>query len=323
MKREGSPWTGLWAVVLKEMADHLSSVRMFVLELLIVLTALGTVYGATQTLRSTVGEDPFLYLKIFTTTFTVGQTDLPSFVEFLSFLIPLIAIALAFDAVNGEYNRRTLSRVLAQPIYRDAVLMGKFLAGIFTMGISLLALWLLVTGLSIFRLGVVPEAREVGRGLAFLFATLAYGGVWFALAMLFSVWYRQPATSAMATLAVWLFYAVFWGILANVIGSVVAAFGTQNELQQAQFLQFLSRLSPNTLYGESVLVLLNPTVRTTFGPLLAVIAQYEAAGLVPQTVFPLSQSLLLVWPQLTGLVAAVILLFTWAYVVFQRQEVRA
>ena len=31
---------------------------------------------------------------------------------------PLIAIALAFDSINGEFNRRTLSRVLAQPIYR-------------------------------------------------------------------------------------------------------------------------------------------------------------------------------------------------------------
>ncbi len=322
MKREGSPWTGLWAVVLKEMADHLSSVRMFVLELLIVLTALGTVFAATRTLRETVGEDPFVYLKIFSLQYSIGDTALPSFVGFMSFLIPLVAIALAFDAVNGEYNRRTLSRVLAQPIYRDAVLMGKFLAGIFTLGISLLALWLLVTGLGMLRLGVVPEVREIGRGLAFLFATLAYGGVWLALALLFSVLYRQPATSALATLAVWLFYAVFWGILASVIGTVVASFGTQDELQQAQFFQFLSRLSPNTLYGESVLALLNPGIRT-LGPLLNVIAQLETAGAIPRTTFSLSQSLLLIWPQLTGLIAAVILLFTWAYTLFQRQEVRA
>jgi len=323
VKREGSPWTGLWAVVLKEMADHLSSVRMFLLELLIMLTALGTVYAATKTLRETIGEDPFVYLKIFSLQYRIGETALPSFVGFMVLLIPLVAIALAFDSVNGEYNRRTLSRVLAQPIYRDAVLMGKFLAGVFTLGITLLALWLLVTGLGILRLGVIPEGREVARGLAFLLATLAYGGFWLALALLFSVWFRQPATSALAALAVWLFYAVFWNILASVIGQVVAAFGTQNELQQLQFLQFLSRLSPNTLYGETVLALLNPSVRTTFGPLLEALAEYEAAGLIPRSTLPLSQSLLLVWPQLTGLVAAVILLFTWAYVLFQRQEVRA
>ncbi|HVO17028.1 MAG TPA: ABC transporter permease, partial [Alphaproteobacteria bacterium] len=32
MRREGSPWTGLWTVVGKEMSDHLSSARMAVLE---------------------------------------------------------------------------------------------------------------------------------------------------------------------------------------------------------------------------------------------------------------------------------------------------
>lgn len=318
MKREGSPWTGLWAVVLKEYADHLSSVRMRILEGLILVVAVATVYAAAQTLRQTVGEDPFIYLKLLTTS----QDPLPSFVAFMGFLIPLTGIALAFDAVNGEYNRRTMSRLLAQPIYRDAVLMGKFLAGLLTMATTLLGLWLLVTGLGILRLGVIPEAREVGRGLFFLLATLAYGGVWMALAMLFSVSYRQPATSAMATLAVWLFFAVFWEIvvrlLSNVAALVMMRGGTENELALIQVQLFLSRLSPNTLYSETVLALLNPDVRA-LGPVL--ITQLE--GAVRGTMLPLWQSLVLAWPQFTALIAAVILLFAYAYILFQRQEVRA
>jgi ABC-2 type transport system permease protein len=318
VKREGSPWTGLWAVVLKEYADHLSSVRMRILEGLILVVAVATVYAAAQTLRQTVGEDPFIYLKLLTTS----QDPLPSFVAFMGFLIPLTGIALAFDAVNGEYNRRTMSRLLAQPIYRDAVLMGKFLAGLLTMATTLLGLWLLVTGLGILRLGVIPEAREVGRGLFFLLATLAYGGVWMALAMLFSVSYRQPATSAMATLAVWLFFAVFWEIvvrlLSNVAALVMMRGGTENELALIQVQLFLSRLSPNTLYSETVLALLNPDVRA-LGPVL--ITQLE--GAVRGTMLPLWQSLVLAWPQFTALIAAVILLFAYAYILFQRQEVRA
>jgi ABC-2 type transport system permease protein len=35
------------------------------------------------------------------------------------------------------------------------------------------------------------------------------------------------------------------------------------------------------------------------------------------------QSVLSVWPQIVGLVAGTILLFVAAYIVFQRQEVRA
>jgi ABC-2 type transport system permease protein len=56
--REGSPWTGLWAVVAKEMADNLTSVRMLILELLTVLTAVVTVYGAAQSLRDAVDDGP-------------------------------------------------------------------------------------------------------------------------------------------------------------------------------------------------------------------------------------------------------------------------
>lgn len=316
MKREGSPWTGFWPVMFKELADHLVSVRMRVLEVLILLTALGTVYSAIVNLRQTVAEDPFLFLRIF----TIAQDPLPySFVAFLGFLIPLMAIALGFDTINGEHNRRTLSRVLAQPIYRDALLLGKFLAGLATLGITLIALWLLVTGLGIFRLGVIPGGEEVGRGLLFLLATLAYAGIWLILALLFSVIFRQPATSAMAAIAVWLFFAVFWDIVVRVFAQILPApEGPLGELAQAQFLLWFSRLSPNTLYSEIVVSLLNPEVRA-LGPVL--ITQLENA--LRGTPLPLSQSLLLTWPQLTGLIAGMLLLFAGAYVLFQRQEIRA
>ena len=38
---------------------------------------------------------------------------------------------------------------------------------------------------------------------------------------------------------------------------------------------------------------------------------------------PVSQSVLVAWPQIVGLIAASILLFVGGYIAFQRQEVRA
>src|SRR5512146_77818 len=64
--REGSPWVGLGAVITKEMADHLTSARMRILEILIVLTAAGTVYAALSSIRTNISQDPFLYLGLFT-----------------------------------------------------------------------------------------------------------------------------------------------------------------------------------------------------------------------------------------------------------------
>lgn len=315
--REGSPWTGLGAVLAKEMADHLTSARMQILEILIVLTAAGTVYASIQNIKSTTGQDRFLFLQLFTTS----KDPIPAFVGFLAFLVPLIAIALAFDAINGEFNRRTLSRVLAQPIYRDALLMGKFLGGFLTLSLVLTAIWLLIIGLGINGLGVPPSAEEVGRALAFLVATIFYGGIWLALAMVFSIVFRQSATAALAAIAVWLFFTVFWQILAGVLAQGLRPihYGlTQEIVAQAQTELALARLSPNRLYAEALIALLQPEVRS-----LGLILPYQLEGAVMGNPLPFGQSLLLIWPQLTGLVAATILLFALGYVLFQRQEIRA
>ena len=116
MRREGSALRGLGVVTLKELSDHMTSARMRVLEWLVVLVALAAVYAASTQVRDVTAEDPFLFLRLFTT----AREPLPSFTAFLGFLVPLMAIGLGFDAVNGEHSRRTLSRILSQPLYRDA-----------------------------------------------------------------------------------------------------------------------------------------------------------------------------------------------------------
>lgn len=316
-RREGSPWTGLWAVVGKEMADYLTSTRMLILELITVLTAAGTVFTATAQLRETVGQDPFLLLRIFTT----GREPLPAFVGFLALLVPIIAIALAFDAVNGELNARTMSRLLAQPIYRDALLLGKFLAGLFTLALVLTTIWLLIVGMGILRLGVPPGGEEVARVLWYLLLTIAYGAVWLALGLLCSIVFRQPATAAMAALAAWLFFTIFWGMLAAMLAQAIrpVRMGLPSELlAQAQLEHALTRLSPNVLYAEATVALLNPEVRS-----LGIVLPSQLEGAILGAPLPLAESVMLGWPHLVGLIAATLLLFAGGYVLFQRREVRA
>jgi ABC-2 type transport system permease protein len=312
MRREGSPWQGLGVVMLKELSDHFVSARMRMLEWLVVLTAIAAVYAAITQVRDATAEDPFLFLRLFTT----ARDPLPSFVSFLGFLVPLMAIGLGFDAVNGEHNRRTLSRILSQPIYRDALLFGKFLAGIITLSISLIALWLLVIGLGLLMLGVPPGSAEIGRALAFLGVTIAYASEWLALAMLLSVIFRSPATAGLVTLGIWLFLTVIWPALTPAIAQILVP--SDDAATLVTITQTLARLSPSTLFGETVLALLHPTTRT-LGPIYL----SDLEGAVMGAPLPLSQSLLVAWPQIVGLLAAAILLFVGGYVAFQRQEVRA
>lgn len=317
MRREGSPLLGVGTVALKEAADHMTSARMHLIMLLVLLTAIGAVYGAIDRIRDTTAEDAYLFLKLF----TVAREPLPPFAAFLGFLLPLVAIALGFDAINGEYNRRTMSRLLAQPIYRDAVLFGKFLGGLLVVAVALLTLWLLMTGLGMLFLGLPPSGADIARGVFWLAATLAYAGVWLALAIAFSTVIRSPATSALAALSVWLVLTVFWGMIAPLLAGVLAPIDPLDPmtiLTQFEWQQAIARFSPQTLYGEATGLLLDPAARSV-GPLF----MHQLQGAVIGAPLPTLQSLLIVWPQISGLVAAMLILFTLAYVVFQRQEVRA
>jgi len=320
MQREGSAFSGLGVVMLKELSDHLTSIRMRVLEWLVVLVALAALYGAIQQIKDTTAEDPFLFLRLFTTS----RDPLPSFVSFLSFLVPLMAIGLGFDAVNGEHNHRTLSRILSQPIYRDALLFGKFLAGLVTLSISLVALWLLVIGLGLLLIGIPPGAEEIARSFVFLLVTIVYAGVWLALALLFSILFRSAATAALVTLGLWLLVTFIWPVLSGALAQIIlppdpryTALGLQTP-GTAQLEQILARFSPSTLYAEIVVALLDPTTRA-LGPIY--LSQLQ--GAVLGAPLPFAESVLIAWPQMVGMIATAIVLFVIGYVIFQRQEVRA
>ncbi len=327
MRREGSAFQGLGVVVLKELSDHLTGIRMVIIEWLVVLLAAFAVYKgiAPHDVREASSEDPFLLLHLFTKS-GEGLPSFLSFVSLVSILVPLVAICLGFDLVNSEHNQRTLSRILSQPIYRDALLFGKFLAGLATLAIMLVSLWLMVIGLGILMLGVPPGGEEVARAGAMLGVTIVYAGVWLGLALLLSVVFRSAASALIVGLGLWFFLTLIWPVLSPFVAALFVsdARSLSDVLNQLSVYQAFARLSPGALFGEIVGVLMDPTVQSTQQPLLASIGlMLVQPGAIPMQPLPLSQSLLIVWPQTVAMIAAVIMLFVIGYVIFQRQEVRA
>jgi len=133
--------------------------------------------------------------------------------------------------------------------------------------------------------------------------------------------FRQPATTAMAAIATWLFFMLFWNMIVNLVAAVLLPirYGLLEEvLARTNLTLALSRISPNTLFVEAAIVLLNPTIRS-----LGLILPTEMQGALLGAPLPLGQSIALMWPHFTGLTAATILIFALTYVLFQRQEVRS
>ena len=309
-----------WVIVHKEIADHVHSLRFIILISIIVLTCMGALYTALTNIGAAIKpDDPdgsFLFLKLF----TVSDGTLPSFVLFINFLGPLLGIALGFDAVNSEQNKGTLSRMLAQPIHRDCIINAKFVAALIIIGALLFALGLLVMGCGLIAIGIPPTPEEFWRIILFIITGIFYVAFWLNISILFSLCFRQAATSALASVAVWLFFSVFYAMIVNVVAKALSPSGMVSVYHQISYQKFilgLMRLAPSELFNEATTTLLMPSIRS-LGPL----TMEQLQGAIPSP-FPLGESIMIVWSQLTGLIAATVVCFAISYIVFMRREVRS
>jgi len=283
----------LLTVFRKELADHFTSWRFIILFAIVLVVGVFAIYFDAQYIRQSVTESRFVFLQLYTTS---GQA-LPMFIFFIAFFMPIVGITLGFDAINSERNRGTLGRLLSQPIFRDAVINGKFLAGAVTIAIMLTSIILLVAGLGLRMIGVPPSSEEAIRLFSFLIMSIIYGAFWLGLSILFSILFHRVATSALASIALWMLF--------------IAMFVFPFFAQTGQFGVTVMLISPITLFWQIVTILLIPTARLL--------------GQVMQTPSPLSlgQSMLLVWPHLVSIIALTVVCFAISYIKFMREEIRS
>ena len=105
-------------ILQKELADYFSSIRFIVLFILVLLASAAGLYASFQGIRTANLPEGFVFLGLFTTS---GEA-IPSLINLITLLVPIIGIALGFDAINSERSGGTLSRILSQPVYRDDVI---------------------------------------------------------------------------------------------------------------------------------------------------------------------------------------------------------
>lgn len=316
---------GLVAIYRKELEDHFSSVRFTLLLTVILMVSLIMAFITGSGLKKELEgftQPSLVFLMLFTST-----GALFSLAQFMAFFGPLVGLVLGFDAVNRERAGRTLAKLLAQPIHRDAVINGKFLAGLTTVAVMVVAIVLTISGLGLWVVGVVPGWEEVGRLALYVVITVVHIGFWLGLAVLCSVLFRGMATSALAVLALWIFLAFFVPLGASMAADAVApvpASGAEVEtlLRHEQVRRFVSYASPIALYGDATAVVLDPMRKTTRS--LVLMGPLERLSLSRfQNPLPLGESALVVAPHLILLVAVTLVCFGVGYAAFMRQEVRA
>jgi Cu-processing system permease protein len=154
-------------------------------------------------------------------TGTVGTSPLAVTMVSLSslsiFLLPLIALLLAYDAIVGELDRGTLLLLLSYPIARWQIVLGKFLGHLAILafatviGYGAAAVALLIGGESVS--GLAPFAAMIG-------SSVLLGAVFVAVGYLISAAVRDRGTAAGLAIAVWLLFVLIYDMA--LLGLLVA-----------------------------------------------------------------------------------------------------
>ena len=322
------PRAGWTVVAAKEFGDHLLSARFLVLVVVLGLAARSRCTSPRRRSASVASRRHRragdLHRPVLAgARCRRGSSRCRRWPAFLAYVAPLLGLAFAFDAINGERAEGTLPRLLSQPIHRDDVVNGKFAAGLAVIGLVLVTVVGVIAAFGIIRLGIVPKPAEILRIVLWVLLTFVYVSLWLAFGMLLSVAVRRAATSALIGFGAWLLLTFFGGLIVSLIGGVIAPVAGSAE----------EALRNNRDPGD-------PAPAAAGHALPRGIAHAaQSAGDVgldaghdrrlragPERIpslLSLDQSFILVWPQVVGLVAMTVACFALAYVLFMRQEVRA
>ena len=316
---------GIKTIIKKELADHFSSYRFTIIFALVAMLSLITAYMVGLNIRDElagIAKPQFIFLMLFT-----SSGALFSLVQFVAFFGPLVGLVLGFDTINRERSQGTLSKLLSQPIYRDVVINGKFLAGVVMISVMMVSIVMVITGLGLIVLGIIPGLEEIWRIMIYLVISIIYISFWLGVSILFSILFRSTATSALAALAVWIFFSFFISlgasVLANALDAEPAGDDPQVVMRRANIVKAFILTSPMELYREATATIIDPTRKSTprsmvnVGPLENLSMSRFAGPL------PLLQSFLIVAPYIITLIAITVVCFAISYIVFMRQEIRS
>jgi Cu-processing system permease protein len=142
------------------------------------------------------------------------------------FLLPLIALLLSYDAIVGEIDRGTMALLLAYPVRRWQVIVGKFVGHIAIVGFATV-LGFGVTGVLLW-LGGDHDPQAVRAFVAMILSSVAMGGAFLAIGYVVSSAVRDRGMAGGIAIGVWLVFVLIYdmallGLLAADQGRTVSA----------------------------------------------------------------------------------------------------
>jgi len=297
----------VFAVASKEFSDIARSKRFIILIVvfgLIMTIAMAAIYIQVIQAMSSLPEAPMPQAFLGMMALILSGT--------LSSFAPVMGVALGCDTISGEREKGTLKLVLAQPVYRDTVINGKFLAAISAVSLATLITSLASVGISIIIIGVTPTAGEAIRMALFLLFSVLFTMTYYGISTFLSTILKKTSQSVILSVLVWAVFTFVISIVASLIALTIAhpyiagqPLDEESIRRYTAIVEAISSITPNYHFSKIGQYLLSPYTPT---------ASQEEASIM--------SSLMYAGPNILVLVIVTALVFILSYITFTRQEVR-
>lgn len=197
----------MWDIGRKQLEDTFSSRKFLIILCLFLALSMGSVY---------MGVDQYnQQMEDFRSGDGYGAVpEAPSLTDVFSIMVGLnlplaagvLALLLSYDVVSKEREEGTIELLLSYPVYRDEVINGKFVSGLFTVSLALLIAFIASSGLAIYLTGQLPTLEQLWRLMFVWQGSVVYMAFFFGLGTLFSTLFRSSWRSLIAGMAILLLF---------------------------------------------------------------------------------------------------------------------
>ncbi|MEM1569717.1 MAG: ABC transporter permease subunit [Candidatus Bathyarchaeia archaeon] len=246
-------------------------------------------------------------------------------ITMMSYFAPIIGLALGFDAISGEKEKGTLKIVLAQPVYRDIVINGKFLAALLAASLAILIASIVNIGGVAFILGVTPTGEEVARLVLFMAFSILFAMTYYSIAVLLSTISKRTAQSMIIGVVLWAIFTFVIPIIASLVAFTIRPIRIGQNMTREEMQRFMEELRSRTAITETI----NSFTPNYHFSRIAyyTLNVYTGAAIGPRNPIEtrnisIMEGLTLAWPNILVLVLVTAIAFIASYTIFMRQEIR-
>lgn len=158
------------------------------------------------------------------------------------FLIPLIALLLAYDAVVGEVDRGTMALLLTYPVSRWEVMLGKFAGHVAILAVATL-IGYGIAGVALEAVNGEGDTDAWQAFAAMIGTSVLLGAAFVSIGYLISAAVRDRGTAGGIAIGVWLVFVLIYDMA--ILGVLVA---DQGRILTAERLNLLLMLNPADAY---------------------------------------------------------------------------